>query len=227
MRRELGVALALVVAAAPMTVAGTNVSRRAAREDAPRMLKEAVRTGTADAAAFAAIADWILYEKEEAVAAGLVDVLAALDPAIAGASPGTGERWNETARAMISLFTTVLRDAQANRHGADNFDAEFAALVSAAAPAVAGALSEVHPEAKARLQAAFGALGPVADDLVPLLAEALRHPQREVRIGAATALGALGRSAGAALPLLRNAADDPDHAVRAAAGEALKRIKGE
>jgi hypothetical protein len=223
MRRELGVAMALLVAA-PMTAAGTDLPRRTGSEDAPRLLKEAVRTGTADAAAFAAIAHWILYEKEEKVAAGLADVLGALDPAVALAGD---ERWNDTARAMFSLFATVLRDAEDHRRGADAFDAELAALVSAAAPAVAGALREADPAARARFLAAFGALGPVADDLVPLLAKALRHPQREVRMGAATALAALGRSAGAAVPALRAAAGDPDAEVRAAAGEALKRIQDE
>jgi hypothetical protein len=227
MRRELGVAMAVMLAAAPLSAAGTGKvdgSRRAGREDAPRLLKEAVRAGTADADAFAAIVDWILYEKEEKVAAGLADVLGSLDPAIAGAK---GERWNETARAMFSLFTSVLRDAEGNRHGADAFDAHFSALVSAAAPAVTAALREADPAARARFLTAFGALGPAADDLVPLLAEALRHPQREVRVGAATALAALGRSAGAAVPALQAAVADLDGEVRAAAAEALKRIKGE
>jgi len=222
MRQELGVALAVLVAAAPMSMAGTDVSR-AGREDAPRLLKEAVRTGTADAAAFAAIADWILYEKEEKVAAGLADILGSLDPAIGGAR---GERWNETARAMFSLFASVLRDAEGNRRGEDVFDAQFTALVSAAAPAVTEALREADPAALARVLAVFGGLAPVADDLVPLLAEALRHPQREVRMGAATALAAMGCSAGAAVPALRAAADDPDAEVRAAAAGALKRIEG-
>ena len=129
MRRELGVAMA-----------GTDGSRRASREDAPRLMKEAVRTGTADVAAFAAIADWILYEKEEKVAAGLADVLGALEPTMKGAR---GERWNATTRAMFSLFTSVLRDAQNNRRrSADGPDAEISALVTAATPAVAAALRE-------------------------------------------------------------------------------------
>lgn len=210
MRRELAVAVALLVAA-PMAMAGTDASRRGGRE------------GAADA--FAAIADWILNEKEEAVAAGLADVLGSLDPSAAGVSGG--ERWNDTARAMFSLFTRVLRDAEVNRHRPDALKAELAGLVSAAAPAVAATLREADPAARARLLGAFGGLGPVADDLVPLLAQALQHPQGEVRIGAATALAALGRSAGAAVPALRAAIRDPDAEVRAAAAEALRKIQGE
>ena len=140
MRRELGVAMALVVAVAPMAAAGSDAARRTSREDAPRLMKEAVRTGTADLAAFAAITDWILYEKEEKVAAGLADVLVALEPRMEGAR---GERWNDTTRAVFSLFTSVLRDAASNRRrSGDAQDAEIAALVKAATPAVAAALRE-------------------------------------------------------------------------------------
>src|SRR5688572_17860943 len=145
MRRELGVAMAVMLAAAPLSAAGTGKAegpRRAGREDAPRLLKEAVRAGTADADAFAAIVDWILYEKEEKVGAGLADGLGALDPAITGARR---ERWNETGRAMFSLFTSVLRDAEGNRHGGDGFGGDFSALVGGAAPAVHGALGEGDP----------------------------------------------------------------------------------
>jgi hypothetical protein len=151
MMRELGVVMALVVAAAPLASAGTDGPRRADREDAPRLMKEAVRTGTADAAAFAAIADWILYEKEEKVALGLADVLVALEPSMEGAQ---GERWNDTTRAMFSLFTGVLRDAAVNRRrSGDAPDAEIAALVKAATPAVAAALREaIACEAPKRIQ---------------------------------------------------------------------------
>jgi HEAT repeat protein len=226
MKRELGMSMAVVLAAAAMAAAAPgdeDVARRAGREDAPRLLKEAVRTGTADAGAFAAIADWILYEKEEKVAAGLAEALGALDPAATGLR---GERWNETARAMFSLFATVLRQAEGNRRGGDASEREIAAVVSAAAPAVAAALREADPAATASFLAVLGGVKPVADDVVPLLAKAVRHPQREVRMGAATALGALGRSARIAIPALRAAADDPDAEVRAAAADALKRIEG-
>jgi hypothetical protein len=206
-----------VVLAASMAAAGTP-----GRADAPRLLKDAVRTGTIEDAAFAAITDWILHEKEEAVAAGLIEVLGSVDPSaprIAGSA-----RYDETAAAVLSIFTRVLRDAQSNRRP-DALEAELSALVGIAAPAIAASLRETPAADQARLISAFGMLGPVADDLVPLLAEGLRHPQREVRIGAVTALAALGRSAGAALPALRAAAGDPDPDVRAAAKEALKKIR--
>ena len=224
MRRELGVATAFVLVAA-MVAAETgpeHVARHAGREDAPRMLKEAVRAGTVDVSAIAAIADWVLNEKEEKVAAGLAEVLGASDPAATGVS---GERWNGTASAVLSLFGAVLRQAESNRRG-DAHETEIAAVVAAAAPAVAGALREADPAATAAFLALFGRLGPVADDVVPLLAKAVRHPQREVRLGAANALAALGRSAGPAIPALLAAADDPDAEVRAAVREALTRIQG-
>jgi hypothetical protein len=143
MMRKLFVAMALLVAAAPVAMAGTrkaDASRRAGHEDAGRLMKEAVRTGTADAAAFAAIAEWILYEKEEKVAAGLADVLGAAEPTLAGAG---GERWHGTTRAMFALFTSVLRDAASDRRrSADGPDPEIDALVAAAMPAVAAAIGE-------------------------------------------------------------------------------------
>lgn len=192
------------------------------RADAPRLLRDAVRTGTIEDAAFAAITDWILHEKEEAVAAGLIEVLGAIEPSATGI--GADARYDETAAAVLSIFTRVLRDAQSNRRPGAIED-ELAALVGVAAPVVAASLRETSAADRARLMAAFRMLGPVADDLVPLLADGLRHSQREVRLGSATALAALGRSAGAALPALRRAADDPDPDVRAAASDALKKIR--
>lgn len=216
MGRVVSMAVAVVLAAS-MAAAGTP-----GRADAPRLLKDAVRTGTIEDAAFAAITDWILHEKEEAVAAGLIEVLGALDPS--AARIGGSARYDETAAAVLSIFTRVLRDAQSNRRP-DAFEADLAALVGVAAPVVAASLRETAPADRARLMAAFGMLGPVADDLVPLLAEGLRHSQREVRVGSATALSALGRSAAAAVPALRAAAGDPDPDVRAAATDALKKIR--
>jgi HEAT repeats len=224
MRRQLGGAMGVVLVAAT-TAAATgdeHGARGAGREDGPRLLKEAVRAGTADASAIAAIANWVLNEKEEKVATGLAEVLGASDPTATGVG---GERWNETGRAVFSLFGAVLRQAESNRRG-DAHETEIAAVVSAAAPAVAGALREADPAARAAFLAVLGGVGPIADDIVPQLAKAVRHPQREVRMGAATALGALGRSARAAIPALLAAANDPDAEVRAAAADALKRIEG-
>ena len=165
MKRESIVAMALVVAAASGAGAAnrrqTDDAQRADRADAPRLLKEAVRAGDADIAAFAAIADWILYEKEEKVAAGLVDVFAAAEPTLAGAD---GERWNATTRAIVSLFTSALRDAKDHRRrSGDETDPEVAALMSAAAPALAATLAESDLAAWAPVMGAIGRLAPVTD----------------------------------------------------------------
>ena len=219
MRRLLAVTTTFLLAA---TVAAAEPPSPGA-EDAQRLLKDALRAGTVDRAAFAAISEWILYEKEEAVAAGLADVLA--DAAGHAARAHAGDRWDPTAQALLNVFARVLSDAAANRHGDRVVDEEIATLVGIAAPMVSAALRESPAADRARLLTVFGALGPVADDLVPLLASGLRHEQRDVRIGAATALGALGRSAGAARSELRKAAKDDDPAVQAAARDALQAIE--
>jgi HEAT repeat protein len=192
------------------------------RADAPRLLMEAVRTGTADAEAFAAISDWILHEKEERVAAGLAEALASIDTR--AQRLGGDERWDPTARAVLSVFANVLRAAQDNRKP-DDVEAELSALMGIAAPAITAALRESPGSAElARFAGVFASLKPVSDDLVPLLAGGLRHAQKDVRIGAATALAALGRSAGAAVPALRAALKDADPQVSAAARDALRKI---
>jgi HEAT repeat protein len=138
---------------------------------------------------------------------------------------GVDARWAPTAQAMLNVFARVLADAQHNRRGDRVLDEEVADLIAIGAPLVSAALQESPAADRAKLLAVFGALGPVADDLVPLLSKGLRHQQRDVRIGAATALGALGRSAGAARDELRKAAQDEDEAVRSAALDALKAIE--
>jgi hypothetical protein len=174
MTRELAVAVTLLVAAVPMAGAGTPPDAR--RGDAPRLMKDAVAAGTVDAADFAAIADWILHEKEEKVAAGLIDVLGAAEPAIAGAA---GHRWDATARAVFALFATALRDGEGNRRSGREMDSAIAAVVSAATPAVVQSLREVDPESRARMAALLGALGPLSDDLAPLLGADLATAARE------------------------------------------------
>ena len=217
--------LAVVVALSLSASAAVADTPRPRREDAQRLLKDAIRSGTVEADAFAAISDWILYEKEEAVAAGLADVLAsALDqPGVARSLEA--QRWDPVAQAMLSVFARVLSDAAHNRHGDQVIDQEVAALVGIAAPMVAQALRESPVADHAKMLAVFGSLGPVADDLVPLLAKGLAHAQRDVRVGSATALAALGRAAGAAVPALKSAAEDADPAVQAAARDALKAIE--
>src|SRR5687768_7323839 len=173
---KLVLAVAVSIAVAPMAAA-SDEARRTRREEAPRLMKEAVAAGTIDAADFAAIADWILHEKEEKVAAGFIEILGAAEPAIAGAS---GERWNATTRAVFSLFTTVLRDAQGNRRRSGReLEPELAALVSAAAPAISASLQEIDPESKARMAALMEALAPLADDLGPLFGADLGKVARE------------------------------------------------
>jgi len=177
MRLVQGVAMAVLVAAAPMAGAADSDARKAGRKDAPRLMKEAVTAGTVDAAAFAAIADWILHEKEEKVAAGLIDVLDAVEPEVARASSA---QWNDTTRAVFSLISGVLRDAQGNRRrDGRELDAEIAGLVKVATPAVAAALREIDPVERARIAALVTALGPLAEDLTPLLGADLTAAARE------------------------------------------------
>ena len=64
-------------------------------QDAPRLLSEALRTGKTDTAAWASIVRWVLFEKEERVAAGLADALtrgARCPPADPTPSGGTRRR---------------------------------------------------------------------------------------------------------------------------------------
>jgi hypothetical protein len=177
MKLVLGVTLVLALAGAQAASAGAEDGRKAGRKDAPRLLKDAVNAGTVDAAAFAAITDWILHEKEEKVAAGLVDLLGAVEPEIAAAG---GARWNDTTRAVFALFAGVLRDAEGNRRRSGrDLDREIAALVAVAAPAVAQTLREIDPADQERLAALLTALGPMVKDLGPLFGADVSAAARE------------------------------------------------
>lgn len=191
-------------------------------EDAPRLLADALRSGTTDTAAWASIVRWVLFEKEEKVAAGLAEALAAVPPPASGPD---AERWNATARAVIGAFAGVLRDAEAFRR--QDGEAIVRDLVGAAGPAVVAAITEADPAAMDKVRRAVQVLAPAAKDMVGPLIQGLRHAEPSVRLGAATALGALGSSARPAIPALRSALDDPDAAVRDAAAQALKRIQPE
>ncbi len=181
MAKTLALAVVLLLTVTAAAMAGDDV-REARRQDAPRLMKDAVAAGTIDTADFAAIADWILHEKEENVAAGLIEVLGAAEPAIRGAG---GERWEPTARAVFSLLATALGDAHGNRRRSGrDLEPEIAAIVSAAAPAVAATLQEVDPESRARMAALLAALGPLGDDLGPLLGTDLSAVAREALRGA-------------------------------------------
>ena len=195
------------------------------REDAPRLLKDAVRTGTAEPADLAAIVSWVLHEKEETVAAGFAEVLGSLDVP-AAANGNDGERWAPVASAMVDLFTAALRDAQTHRvrRGTD-VPPELVALMRAAAPAVAASLREASPESLEPLRAALSGFSRTAGkDVVPELVRALRHEDATVRRGAATLLSTMGPAAQVAMPDLRAALDDPDPDVRAAARAALTQL---
>jgi hypothetical protein len=191
-------------------------------QDAPRLLTEALRSGSTDTAAWASIVRWVLFEKEEKVAAGLTEALRAVPPPADGPD---AERWNRTAEAVIGAFAGVLRDAQS--HTRRDGDAIVNDLVAAAAPAVIAAISESDPAARDKVLAAVQVFAPGTKEMVGPLAQGLRHADPSVRVGAATALGALGSSARAAVPALRAALDDPDAGVRDAAAQALARIQPE
>jgi HEAT repeats len=194
----------------------------ASTRDAPRLLADALRSGTTDTAAWASIVRWVLFEKEEKVAAGLTEALRAVP------APSTGqdaERWNRTAETVIGAFAGVLRDAQT--HTRRDGDAMVNDLVAAAAPAVLAAIRESDPAAREKIEATVKVLAPSATEMVDPLAQGLRHADASVRVFAATALGALGPSARAAVPALRAALDDADAGVREAAAQALRRIQPE
>jgi len=192
-------------------------------EDAPRLLSDALRSGTADSRSAAAIVRWVLTEKEEKVAAGVADALRDVPPPSSGPE---AERWNATARAVIGSFEGLLADARAHRRR-DGEDV-VRDLVAVAGPAVIAALSEVEPAAREDVTRAVGAAAaPAAKDLLPPLVEALRNADASVRRGAATVLGAMGKDARAALPDLSALANDPDPGVREAAAQALERVRGE
>jgi len=191
-------------------------------QDAPRLLAEALRSGTTDTAAWASIVRWVLFEKEEKVAAGLTEALRAVPVPAPGHD---AERWNRTAEVVIGAFASVLRDAQT--HTRRDGDAIVNDLVVAAAPALIAAFNEADPAALDKVRAAIAGFAPGTKEMVGPLARGLRHEEASVRVGAATALGALGSSAKGAVPALRAALDDPDAGVREAAAKALERIQPE
>jgi hypothetical protein len=129
---------------------------RAAAEppkDAPRLLGEALRSGTADAETIATIVRWVLEEKEENVAPGLA---AALGAAVGDVHDGSVDpRWGAAARGAIDLFVGLLDDARLHRRRDEASVArDLAPIIDAAAPAVADALREVDaPTRQAVIQA--------------------------------------------------------------------------
>jgi hypothetical protein len=141
--RAVPVAVVLAMASGPSLWAGT---RDASRTDAPRRLREALASGTADAETIASIVRWVLEEEPEKVAPGLA---AALQSAIDESPGGRNDtRGNAAARSAVGLFASLLDDARAHRRrDAASLARDVAPLASAACPAVAEALAEAlrHP----------------------------------------------------------------------------------
>jgi hypothetical protein len=122
--------------------------------EAPARLQEVMRTGRFQPRDVALISRWVLEAKEETVARGIGDALAAADLKVAGPQ---GERWNPALNAMTALFQSALRDAAEHRRRDTRDWPELTALVSAAAPAIAASLREADPELRAELQRLLGA----------------------------------------------------------------------
>ena len=160
MKLAIGVVVAVLAAGSVVQAAPGDDAA-----DASRLLKQGLKAGTGDLGTFAAIADWILHEKEEKVAAGILGVLTEIEPRLAGRE---GARWNATTQAMFGLFKTALRDAQANRRPEKGeIEAEMAGLVKAAAPAVVATLQETDPKMLESLREALGAVAPNACEQPP------------------------------------------------------------
>ena len=147
-----GVAIAAVLLmSAPGLIAG---DRRPSPADGPRLLDEALRSGTADMETIAAIVRWVLEEKEEKVAPAFVSALwAAIDE---GDALSTDPRWEAAARSALTLFEGLLDDARTHRRrDAASLSRDLSALVEAAAPAVAEALREADAPTREAVRRAW------------------------------------------------------------------------
>jgi hypothetical protein len=194
-------------------------------QDAPRLLAEALRSGTADTAAIGAILRWVQEAREEEVAAGIADALRAMD---ATATTPEAARWNASARTVMAVFQGLLRDAQANRRrDGREVRHDLQPVVRAAVPALVEGLRDADPVRRDQFLRALRALAPAAGDLVTPLRALLDDEDPIMRLGAATALGALGTAAGTARDDLETALGDVDPSVREAAAAALKQIQAD
>ena len=217
-------ATAVTMAAAVVAMAATGWAEdKPAAADVPALLEQALGGGTVDADAAAEITRWILSEKEDAVARGLIGAMRSAEVVPRGPE---GEIWSATAEAMLQLFESGLGDAAGHRRRNATDWPELAALVNAAAPAIAKALQETSPSDRETLSHFLKAVGPTAKPMVPSLVQGLRHERAEVRRGAALALGTMGPAGKPAADELRRALDDPDADVRAAAADALRKVEG-
>jgi hypothetical protein len=129
--------------------------------DAPRLLAEALRSGTADAETIATIVRWVLEEKEEKVAPGLAS---ALQAAVGDFESGTSDpRWSEAARGAIDLFVGLLDDARGYRRRDEASVArDLAPIIDAVAPAVVDALREVDAPTREAVRRAWELFVPAA-----------------------------------------------------------------
>ena len=145
--------LVALISLAPTQRAMAGPPAQKEREDGPRLLGEALRSGTADVETIATIVRWVLEEKEEKVAPGLASALQAV---VGDFESGTSDpRWSEAARGAIDLFVGLLDDARAHRRRDEASVArDLAPIIDAAAPAVADALRDVDaPTREAVIQA--------------------------------------------------------------------------
>lgn len=128
--REMREALATLAA----VIEAVSRPSTGALDDAPWLLKESLRSGVVDPEAMGAIVRWVLYEKEEKVAAGFADALKAAEPRFQGVD---GERYGAAARSVLAVLGTVLRDAQHNRRrNGDDLLRELRPAIDAAATAL-------------------------------------------------------------------------------------------
>lgn len=152
----------VVTIAAVLLICGSGLmagDRRPSRADGPRLLDEALRSGTADPETIAAIVRWVLEEKEEKVAPALASALwAAIDE---GDALSADPRWEAAARSALTLFEGLLDDARSHRRrDPASLERDLAPLVEAAAPAVAEALREADAPTREAVRRAWELFAP-------------------------------------------------------------------
>jgi hypothetical protein len=152
--------LVALISLAPALGAAAEAPRDAGREQAPRLLAEALERGTADVETIATIVRWVLEEKEEKVAPALASALrAAMDDD--GGALSADPRWEAAARSALTLFEGLLDDARTHRRrDAASLSRDLAPLVEAAAPAVAEALRELDAPTQEALRQVWERLAP-------------------------------------------------------------------
>lgn len=97
--------------------------------------------------------------------------------------------------------------------------------ISAALPALLGALADADPSVRGWSAQAIGGIGANAASAVPALVELLANDDEGSRNSACIALRGIGPPASAALPALRRAREDPSSDVRRFAALAIESIE--